>query len=140
MPNFPWAVFFEKILIFFKINMFLMFSYYFDIRMSKIFFKKIILMCFEMKSTLKNNRYHTSKHPYASLLGFFSSNLIVSWDSHIFHTKIEDHKNWSLCIDRGHLQFFLIKNKMIHLIFLFLKQHAGFLKSCFFFLSKFIII
>jgi hypothetical protein len=43
-----------------------MFSYHFDMLISKIIFKNkknIILMYFGMKSTLKNNRYHTSKHP-----------------------------------------------------------------------------
>ena len=38
-----------------------MFSDHFDVLMLKIIFKnkKIILMCFRMKSTLKNNHYHT---------------------------------------------------------------------------------
>jgi hypothetical protein len=30
-----------------------------------IFLKKIILICFRMKSTLKNKRYHTSKHTFS---------------------------------------------------------------------------
>jgi len=40
-----------------------MFSYHFDVLMSKIIFKKnIILMCFGIKNTLKSNCYYTSKH------------------------------------------------------------------------------
>ena len=40
-----------------------MFSDHFDVLMSKIIFlKNIILMCFEMKSTLKSNQCHTLKH------------------------------------------------------------------------------
>jgi len=42
-----------------------MFSYHFDVLMSKINFlklKNIILMCFEMKIFLKNNNYYTFKH------------------------------------------------------------------------------
>jgi len=43
--------------------MFLMFSDYFDVLMSKIIFlKNIILMCFKIKNILKKNRYHTFKH------------------------------------------------------------------------------
>ena len=46
------------------------FSYHFDVLMSKIiFFKKnIILMHFQVKSTLKNNHYHTFKHPFSRVL------------------------------------------------------------------------
>jgi len=47
--------------------MFLIFLYYFDVLMSKINFKKIkkniILMHFQVKSILKNNRNHIPKHP-----------------------------------------------------------------------------
>jgi len=41
-----------------------MFINYFDVLMSKIIFfkKKIILMCFKMKNTLKSNCYHTLKY------------------------------------------------------------------------------
>ena len=52
--------------------MFLVFSDNFDVLMSKIIFKKykknIILMCFEMKSTSKSNRYHTLKYARISLV------------------------------------------------------------------------
>jgi hypothetical protein len=43
-----------------------MFSYHFDVLMSKIILKKqknIILICFGMKNIFKNNHYHISKHP-----------------------------------------------------------------------------
>jgi hypothetical protein len=45
----------------------LIFLYYFNILMLKIIFLKkyIILICFRMKSTLKNKRYHTSKHTFS---------------------------------------------------------------------------
>ena len=49
--------------------MFLMFSDYFDMLMSKKILKikkNIILMCFGMKNTLKSNHYHTPKHPQTS--------------------------------------------------------------------------
>jgi len=48
----------------FKLICFWCFQIIFDVLMSKIiFFKKnIILMCFGMKSTLKNNRYHILKY------------------------------------------------------------------------------
>jgi hypothetical protein len=49
-----------------QINIFLVFSDYFDVLMSKIIFfkikKNIILMDFRVKSTLKNNHNHTLKH------------------------------------------------------------------------------
>jgi len=59
-------VFLKKIEFFsyFKL-IFFVFSDYFDILMSKINFfkiKKFILIHFQAKNTLKNNRYHTFKH------------------------------------------------------------------------------
>jgi hypothetical protein len=47
--------------------MFLVFSNHFDMLMSKMIFKKqknIICMYFDMKSYLKSNRNHTTKHKY----------------------------------------------------------------------------
>jgi len=48
-----------------------MFLYYFDVLKSKIIFflKKIILICFEMKNTLKNNGYYISKHAFKINVG-----------------------------------------------------------------------
>ena len=44
----------------------MIFLYYFDVYTSKIFLKKnIILMCFKIKNTLKNNRYHIFKHTFS---------------------------------------------------------------------------
>ena len=47
--------------------MFLIFSNNFDVLISKIIFKNkknIILMCFEIKNTLKNNHYYIFKYPF----------------------------------------------------------------------------
>jgi hypothetical protein len=58
-------VFFKKIKFFFALNIFLMFLDHFDVLMLKInlnFFKNIILMYFQTKNTMKNNRYHNAKH------------------------------------------------------------------------------
>ena len=55
----------KKILLFylFQINIFIVFFDYFDALMSKIIFKKnIILIHFRVKNTLKSNRNHTRKH------------------------------------------------------------------------------
>ena len=52
-----------------------MFLDHFDVLMSKIifFFKNIILMCFEIKSILKNNRCYNPKYPWISRLHLSSS-------------------------------------------------------------------
>ena len=49
--------------------MFLMFSDYFDVLMSKKIFKNkknIILICFRIKNTLKSNRYRILKYSQRS--------------------------------------------------------------------------
>jgi hypothetical protein len=51
-----------------------MFSDYFDVLISKIILKNkkyIILMCFEVKNTLKSNHYHTLKHQLTHLQKLF---------------------------------------------------------------------
>jgi len=49
-----------------QINIFFIFSDYFDVLISKIIFfkikKNIVLIHFQVKITLKSNRNHTSKH------------------------------------------------------------------------------
>jgi hypothetical protein len=66
---------FKKIILFLffllQLNIFLMFSDHFEVLMSKIIFKNkkiLFYICFGMKNTLKNNRYHTPKHTTSMLV------------------------------------------------------------------------
>jgi hypothetical protein len=64
-----------------------MFSNHFNMLISKIIFliKNIILIYFKIKNTLKNNRYHTFKHPLRIFLLVFHDNLIVFFSYNVIH-------------------------------------------------------
>jgi len=63
-------VFFKKLFLFYILFYFkLIFFLCADIKNNfKKIKKNIILMCFEMKNTLKNNHYHIPKHTRSSLI------------------------------------------------------------------------
>jgi len=71
---------FKKILFFLlKINIFLCFGLFWCANFKNNFkkIKKIILMYFNIKNTLKNNHNHTPKHILTIASGFSESNIII---------------------------------------------------------------